>query len=103
MILRAAVARAESLRRRVVGIAAGGVVGRVQDLADGRRERPDRLLDALLERDVRSAAALASAAQPQEDGVALDVDQLDPAAVAGDRRVDLAVQKILNRPLQIAL
>ena len=91
------------LRRRVVGIPSGGVVRRVEDLSDERREVADRLLDALLQRHVGRAAALASAAQAQVHVVPLDVDQLDEAAVRGDGRVDLAVEQVADGPLEVAL
>ncbi len=51
---------------RVVRIAASGVVGRVEDLADERSEPADGLLDSLLQRDVGGAAALAAAAEAQD-------------------------------------
>ena len=76
----------ELLGGGVVGISAGGVVRRVEDLADTRNERPDRLLDPLLERDVGRAAPLATPAQAQEHVVLFDVDELDQAPVLRRRR-----------------
>src|SRR5262245_14589522 len=92
-----------SLRRRVVGIAPGGVVGGVEDLANGRREVANRLLDSLLQRHVGGSAALAAATQPQVHVVLLDVDELDVPAVLADGRVDLPVEQVTDGPLQVAL
>ena len=75
-----------SLCRGVVGVASGGVVGRVEDLAHGRSEAADGFLDALLERHVGGAAALAASAEAQVHVVALDVDELDEPAVLRDGR-----------------
>ena len=79
------------------------MVGGVEDLADARREAADGLLDALLERYVGRAAALASAAEAQVDVVLLDVDELDEAAVLADGRVDLPVEEVADRPLEVPL
>src|SRR5438132_1685318 len=86
--------------RRVVGIGAGGVVGRVQDLDDLGDLILDEPLDARLQGDVRGAAPLAAAAHLEVDPVVLHVDQLDVAAVAGDRRVDHGVDQLLDPGLQ---
>ena len=67
------------------------------------REVADRLLDPLLQRHVGGPAALAAAPEANIDVVLADVDQLDEAAVLGDGGVDLPVQKVGNRPLQVPL
>ena len=95
--------RARSLRRGVVGIAAGGVVGGVEDFPDRRGEAADRLFDALLQCDVGRAATLASPAEAQKDVVLLDVDELDEAAVLADGRVDFPVEEVADRPLEVPL
>ena len=46
------------------------------------------------------AAALAAARHPDVDRRVLDVDQLDEAAVAGDRRVDRGVEQLLHLSLR---
>src|SRR5215471_9801189 len=82
-----------SLRRRVVRVPPRGVVGRVQDLADAGNELSDRLLDSLFQRDVRGAASLAAAAQPDVDVVLSNVDQLDEATaglISRSRRSPMA-------------
>src|SRR5262249_23698824 len=95
-------AAARSLRPRVVGVAPRGVVGGVEDLADERREVANGLLDSLLERDVGGAAPLAAASEAQVDVVAAHVDQLDVAAVLRDRGIDLPVEEVADRPLEVA-
>src|SRR5512143_2717981 len=96
-------AAARSLGGRVVGVAPRGVVGRVEDLADERRELADGLLDALLECDVRGAAPLAPASESEVHVVPAHVDQLDIPAVRGHCRVDLAIEEVADRPLEVAL
>src|SRR5947199_194005 len=88
---RAAMAAGLGFTRRVVGVRARGVVGRVQDLDDLGKLFLDEPLDARLQGDVGRAAPLAPAAHLKVDPVVLDVDQLDVAAVAGNRRVDRGV------------
>src|SRR5215510_389580 len=92
-----------SLGGRVVRIPSGGVVGGVEDLSDPGDQVADRLLDSLLQRDVGGAAALAAASQAEVDVVPAHVDQLDVASVRGDRRVDLPLEQIADRPLQVLL
>src|SRR6185503_4422885 len=75
---------ARLLARRVVGVAAGGVVGGVEHLDDLGDLFLDQPLDARLQRDVRRATTLAPATHLQIDGAVLDVEQLDEAAMAGD-------------------
>src|SRR5207245_6149105 len=93
-------ARGLGFARRVVGVASGGVVGRVQDLDDLGELILDEPLDARLQGDVGGAAPLAAAAHLEVDPVVLHVDQLDVAAVAGDRRVDHGVDQLLDPGLQ---
>src|SRR5450755_994427 len=80
------------LRGLEVGVGAGGVVRDVDDLADLGHRPGDGHLDPLAERDRRHATALASAAQAQVGRGAFDGGKLGAAAVAGDARVDLAVE-----------
>src|SRR5439155_2362234 len=87
--------------RRVVGVAPGGVIGRVEDFGDLGDLFLDQSLDPLLQRDVRGAAALAAAAHLKIDPVVLHVDELDKAAVAGNRGVDRGIEQLLNTGLQI--
>src|SRR2546427_5311590 len=94
-------ARGLGFARRVVGIGAGGVVGRVQDLDDLGELILDEPLDARLQSDVGGAAPLTAAAHLEVDPVFLHVDQLDVAAVAGDRRVDHGVDQLLDFGLQL--
>ena len=54
-------------------------------------------------RDVRGATALASAAEAQVHVVSAHVDELDVAAVLGDGRVDLALEQVADRPLEVPL
>src|ERR1700693_360243 len=93
----------ELLCGRVIGVASGRVVGRVEDLADAGDEVADRFFDSLLEGHVGGAAALAAASEAEVHVVLLDIDQLDEAAVRGDRGVDLALEQVADRPFQIAL
>src|SRR4030095_1453677 len=86
---------------RVVGVAPGGVVGRVEDFGDLGDLFLDQPLDALLERDVRGATALAAAAHLQIHAVILHVHELDESAVAGDRGIDHRIDQLLNLGLQI--
>src|SRR5262245_24907824 len=85
-----------SLAGRVVGVLAGGVVGRVQDFGDLRNLFLDQPLDPGLERDVRSSAPLAAAPHLQVHAVVLHVDELDESAMAGDRGVDHRVDQLLD-------
>src|SRR5262245_52725858 len=86
---------------RVVGVAPRGVVCRVQDFGDFGDLFLDQPLDSLLQRDVRGAAALAAAAHLKVDAVILYIDELDEAAVAGDRGVDHRIDQLLHSGLQI--
>src|SRR2546425_5429624 len=90
-----------SFARRVVGVGAGGVVGRIQDLGDLGDLLFDQPLDPRLQRDVRRAAALATAAHLQVDAIVLHIDELDESAVAGDRGVDHGVDQLLDAGLEI--
>src|SRR5712692_7688254 len=84
------------LARRVVGVGAGAVGGRVQHFLDLGDLFLDQPLDARLERDVGGAAALAAPAHLDVNLVLLDVEQLDEAAVAGDGRIDGRVDQLLH-------
>src|SRR5205807_10481246 len=85
----------------VVGILSGRVVGRVEHFGDLGNLVLDQALDPGLERDVGGAAALTPAAHLQVDYYVLDVDELDPAAVGRDRRVDRGVDQLLDLTLQL--
>src|SRR5262245_47423220 len=61
----------------VVGVLAGRVVGRVDDVDDLRDLLLDRLGDAFLQRRGRGGAPVAPAAHLEDDGVPRDVDDLD--------------------------
>src|SRR5207245_11606781 len=63
--------------RRVVGVLTGAVVGRVEDLSDFGDLFLDQPLDAVLQLDVRSAAALAAAAHLEMHQAVLHVAKLD--------------------------
>src|SRR4029453_10239767 len=97
--------RAKGTRLRlaglVVGVAAGGVVRRVEDLGHLGELFLDKALDPRLQRDVRRAAALATPPHLEIHAVVLDVHQLHEAAVPSDCRVDHAVDQFLNLSLQI--
>src|SRR5262249_36772569 len=82
-------------------VAPRGVVGRAQDFGDFGDLFFYQPLDSLLQRDVRGAAALAAATHLKVDPVILHVDELDEAAVAGDRGVDHRIDQLLNSGLQI--
>src|SRR5439155_1642339 len=88
--------------RRWPMAAATTVVGRVEDLGDFGDLFLDQPLDARLQCDVRGAAALAAAAHLEIDSVILHVDQLDEAAVAGDRRVDHGIDQLLDSGLELS-
>src|SRR5436309_9763764 len=96
-----AAAWALGFARRVVGVGAGGVVGRIQDLGDLGDLLFDQPLDPRLQRDVRRAAALATAAHLQVDAIVLHINELDESAVAGDRGVDHGVDQLLDAGLEI--
>src|ERR1700680_622602 len=70
----------------------GGVGGDVGDAVDLGDCLGDRSLDALAEGDGGHAAALTPPAQAQIGGGAFDARELGVSAVAGDARVDLAVE-----------
>src|SRR3989442_272670 len=95
-----AAAWALGFARRVVGVGAGGVVGRVQAPGDPGDPLFDQPLDPRLQRDVRGAAALAAAAHLKVDAVILHVDHLDDPAVAGDRGIDHGVDEFLDAGLE---
>src|SRR5262249_20620286 len=80
----------------VVGVRSGGVIGRVEDFGDFRDLFLAQPLDALLQRDVRRPAALATATHLEVDPVVLHVDELDEAAMSRDRRVDHRIDQLLN-------
>src|SRR5262245_52351789 len=89
-----------SFAGRVVGVLAGGVVGRVQDLGDLGDLLLDQPLDSRLERDVGSAAPLASAAHLEVHPVVLHVDELDESAMASNRGIDHGVDQFLDAGLE---
>ena len=74
---------------------------RVQHFFDLGQLFLDQPLDAGLERHVRRAAALASAAHLEIHLVLLDVDELDEAAVTGHRWIDGRVDQLLHLGHQI--
>src|SRR5258705_11086340 len=76
-------------------------MGRGEHFADLGKLFLDQAVDARLERAVRRAAALAAAAHGQVDGVVLDVDQLDEAAVSRHGGVDHGVDQLLHAGLEI--
>ncbi len=73
------------------------MVGDVEHRGDARHLVADHRLDTLLEGHVGHAAALATALEAEVDGVVLDLDQGDEAAVGGDPRVDALVEQPLDR------
>ena len=75
-----------------VRVGAGGVVGDVDDAVDLGDSPGDRHFDALAEGDCGHAAALTPPAQAQIGGGAFDARELGVSAVAGDARVDIAVE-----------
>ena len=58
----------------------------------------------MFQRHIDHTAALAAAAQPEEDDVVLDVHEVDVAAVGRDSRIDHLIEELLDclrlRPLQ---
>src|SRR5262249_40332587 len=88
--------------RRVVGVGAGRVVGGVKDFGHLGDLFLDQPFDALLQGDVRGAAALAAAAHLEIDPVVLHVYELDEAAVPGNRWVDHRVDQLLYAGLQLS-
>src|SRR3990170_4808203 len=87
--------------RGVVGVGAGRVVRRVEDLVHLGQLFLDEALDAGLQRDVGRAAPMAAPAHLEVDAVVLDVDELDEAAVTGDRRIDHRVDQLLHPGLEV--
>src|SRR5262245_15833103 len=85
----------------VVGVVPARVVGLVDHPGDVRDLLAQRGFDPLLEGDVDHAAALAAAAETEVDEVLLDVEEVDPASVSGDRGVDHLVQDLLNLFLDV--
>src|SRR5438105_15198709 len=80
----------------IVGVGAAGVVGRIDHMLNLRDLLPDQDLDSLPQGDVDHAAALAATAEENVGGIALNVHQLDVAAVLGHGRVDLLVEQLLD-------
>src|SRR5262245_12054168 len=91
------------LGRLVEGVGSTGMVGLVDDARDLRDLLAQRRLDPLLEGHVDHAAPLAAAAETQVDEVVLHVEEVDPAAMPGDRRVDHLVQDLLDLLLDVAV
>src|SRR2546428_2884474 len=85
----------------IVGVRAARVVGLVDDSGELRDLLLQRALDPLLQGHVDHAAPLTAAAELEVGDVVLDVQELDPAAVGCDRRVDHLVQDLLDPALDI--
>jgi hypothetical protein len=78
------------------------VVGDVDEPGQLGQAGAQQRLDALPERDLGQAAALAAALEADPDPAAGDAGHADPAAVGGDRRVDVGVEDALGRATEIA-
>src|SRR3989475_5762949 len=82
------------LGRLEVGVRARGVVGDIDDLGDLWDGGLDRDLDPLPQRDIDLGATLTAAAQLDIGGTTAHFEQVDEAAVRGDRGVDLPVEHL---------
>src|SRR5690606_41121078 len=79
------------------------MVGHVTHTGDLRNTRNQGLLDPFLECYIRHAAALATATELQHRDTTFNyVDQLDLTAMAGQARIDLGLQQVVDTVVQRA-
>jgi len=82
--------------RSVIGIAARGMIGGIQNLADLGDFIANGALDAVLERHAHHATALAATAELEKHGIVADVEKCHHAAVRCHRGIDDGVEHLLH-------
>ena len=72
------------------------MVGDIDNLTDLRKSLTDSLLDPLIQRHADHATALTATTKPYVDDVVVHIHKFNMAAMAGDRRIDLGIEQLLN-------